>query len=122
MNIGYPLCVNRAAMDKMYADAQSQYGDYYGVEDDDWFSWMRESGYSEEYIEYQKNSRQPYDQAAVDYVKTLIENATHIARTDSALVDIVNEELSAVFAGAKGADVAAKQIASRVGIYVSEHS
>ena len=43
-------------------------------------------------------------------------------RTDPDLVDIVKEELSAVFAGSKDAEVAAKQIASRVGIYVSEHS
>ena len=112
--------VSRSAMDDLYGKARENYGEY--EPSDDSFDWMREEGYSEEYIEYQKNTRQPYDQAGVDYVKTLVEGANSIARTDPDLVDIVKEELSAVFAGSKGADVAAKQIASRVGIYVSEHS
>ncbi|MBR4896536.1 MAG: extracellular solute-binding protein, partial [Clostridia bacterium] len=86
------------------------------------YDWMREAGYSEEYIDFQKNSHQPYNQAAVDYIRGIIEGASKIARTDSELVDIVKEDLSAVFAGAKSAADAAKQIASRVGIYVSEHS
>ena len=58
----------------------------------------------------------------LDYLRSLIENTTVIARTDSGLVDIVKEDLSAVFAGSKSAEDAARQIASRVGIYVSEHS
>ena len=120
MNQGWQFSVSRSAMDELYGKAKENYGDYMPTDED--FDWMREEGYSEDYIEFQKNSRQPYDQAGVDYVKTLVENATSVARTDSALVDIVKEELSAVFAGSKGADVAAKQIASRVGIYVSEHS
>ncbi|MBO7405430.1 MAG: extracellular solute-binding protein, partial [Clostridia bacterium] len=91
-----------------------------GAYDD--YEWMREAGYSEEYIDFQKNSHQPYNQAAVDYIRGIVESATKIARTDSELVDIVKEDLSAVFAGAKTAGDAAKQIASRVGIYVSEHS
>ena len=120
VNSGYQFSVNRAAMDELYAKAKEDYGDYMPGDDD--FNWMVEEGYSDEYIDFMKSSRQPYDQAAVDYVKTLVEGATNIARTDSALVDIVKEELSAVFAGSKPADTAAKQIASRVGIYVSEHS
>ena len=120
VNSGYQFSVNRAAMDELYAKAKEDYGDYMPSDDD--YNWMVEEGYSDEYIDFMKNSRQPYDQAAVDYVKTLVEGATNIARTDSALVDIVKEELSAVFAGSKSADTAAKQIASRVGIYVSEHS
>ena len=91
-----------------------------GYSDD--YEWMREAGYSEEYINFQKNSHQPYSQAAVDYIRGIVEGATKIARTDSELVDIVKEDLSAVFAGAKSAEDAAKQIASRIGIYVSEHS
>ena len=120
VNNGYQFSVSRSAMDELYAKAKDNYGDYMPSEDD--FNWMVEEGYSDEYIDFMKSSRQPYDQAAVDYVKTLVENASSIARTDSDLVDIVKEELSAVFAGSKSADTAAKQIASRVGIYVSEHS
>jgi len=52
----------------------------------------------------------------------LINGARTVSRTEKDLVDIVKEELSAVFAGSIPADVAAKQIASRVGIYVSEQS
>ena len=114
------LSVNRAGLNEHYAQARDNYGDYMPEDSD--FDWYREQGYSEEYIEMQKNKRQPYDQAAVDYMWELLENTSVIARTDSSLVEIINEELSAVFAGAKSADVAAKQIASRVGIYVSEHS
>ena len=117
---GFGLTVNRAAMDSMYAKAKDNYGDY--APTDDAFDWMVEEGYSEEYIELQKSRRQPYDQAGVDYLRDLILDASTVSRTDSALVDIIKEELSAVLAGAKAADVAAKQIASRVGIYVSEHS
>ena len=69
-----------------------------------------------------KTSNQPYNQEAIDYIRGIVEGATKIARTDEALVDIVKEDLSAVFAGAKSAEDVAKQIASRVGIYVSEHS
>ncbi|MBO6053098.1 MAG: extracellular solute-binding protein [Clostridia bacterium] len=115
------LSVSRAGLNERYEKAKENYGDYMVFEDSD-YDWYREAGYSEEYIEMQKNRRQPYDQAAVDYMWDLIENASLVARTDSSLVEIINEELSAVFAGAKSADVAAKQIASRVGIYVSEHS
>ncbi len=117
---GFGLTVNRAVMDDMYAKAQENYGDY--APTDDAFDWMVDEGYSEEYIELQKSRRQPYDQAGVDYLRDLILDASTVSRTDSALVDIIKEELSAVLAGAKAADVAAKQIASRVGIYVSEHS
>jgi len=120
VNSGYQYSVSRAAMDEMYAKAKEDYGDYMPTEDD--FNWMVEEGYSDEYIDFMKSSRQPYDQAAVDYVKTLVESANSIARTDPDLVEIVKEELSAVFAGSKSAETAAKQIASRVGIYVSEHS
>jgi hypothetical protein len=120
MNQGWGFSVSRSAMDALYGKAQDNYGDYMPSDED--FDWMREEGYSDDYIEFQKNARQPYDQAGVDYVKTLTETASSVARTDPDLVDIVKEELSAVFAGSKDAEVAAKQIASRVGIYVSEHS
>jgi hypothetical protein len=119
LNPGWQFSVSRSAMADQRSNAKETYGDYMPSDSD--FDWMREEGYSDDYIEYQKNSRQPYDDAAADYVMTLIEGSKSIARTDSALVDIVKEELSAVFAGSKPAETAAKQIASRAGIYVSEH-
>ena len=57
---------------------------------------MKESGYSEDYINYRKNSSPKYDQEAVDYIRDIVNNASRIARTDSSLVDIVKEELSAL--------------------------
>ena len=120
MEPGYQFSISRKAMDNLAAKAKEDYGDYEASDDE--YDWMRESGYSEEYIDFQKNSRQKFDQAAVDYIRGIVENASRIARTDSSLVDIVKEDLSAVFAGAKSAEEAAKQIASRVGIYVAEHS
>ena len=138
MNSGWQFSISKSAMNELYAKSEENYGGSTILADDDVavdeegnaiepeendpYAWMREEGYSEDYINYQKNSNRKYDQAAVDYIRCIVENATKIARTDSALVDIVKEDLSAVFAGAKSAEDAAKQIASRVGIYVSEHS
>ena len=138
MNSGWQFSISKSAMNELYAKSEENYGGSTILADDDVavdeegnaiepeendpYAWMREEGYSEDYINYQKNSNRKYDQAAVDYIRGIVENATKIARTDSSLVDIVREDLSAVFAGAKSAEDAAKQIASRVGIYVSEHS
>ena len=143
MNQDYEFSISKAAMDQMYANSKDNYGVYTYAEDvvveevdvdedgnaiepepveNDPYAWMRDEGYSEDYINFQKNSHQPYSQEAIDYIRGIVENATKIARTDSELVDIVKEDLSAVFAGAKSAEDVAKQIASRVGIYVSEHS
>ena len=138
MNSGWQFSISKSAMNELYAKSEENYGGSTILADDDVavdeegnaiepeendpYAWMREEGYSEDYINYQKNSNRKYDQAAVDYIRDIVENATKIARTDSSLVDIVKEDLSAVFAGAKSAEDAAKQIASRVGIYVSEHS
>ncbi|MBQ4349975.1 MAG: extracellular solute-binding protein [Clostridia bacterium] len=139
MNSGWQFSISKSAMNELYAKSEENYGDYGGggilrepveyedgtaieTEEDDPYAWMREEGYSEDYINFQKNSHRKYDQASIDYIRGIVENATKIARTDSSLVDIVKEDLSAVFAGAKSAEDAAKQIASRVGIYVSEHS
>ncbi|MBR4185799.1 MAG: extracellular solute-binding protein [Clostridia bacterium] len=143
MNQDSQFSISKAAMDQMYANSKENYGVYAYAEDvvvdevdvdedgnaiepepveNDPYAWMRDEGYSEDYINFQKNSNQPYNQEAIDYIRGIVEGATKIARTDEALVDIVKEDLSAVFAGAKSAEDVAKQIASRVGIYVSEHS
>ena len=61
-------------------------------------------------------------QEVVDITMNLIKNATQVSRSDSDLLDIINEELSGFFGGTKTAEETAKVIASRAKIYVSEHS
>ncbi len=82
---------------------------------------MKESGYSDEYIDYMMMSRSPYDPELTEACRRIVLNANVVARTDSALVDIVKEDLSAVFSGQKAAADVVKQIASRVDLYVAEH-
>ena len=94
---------------------------YYNRTDDD-FQWYKDQGYSDDYIEYLKNSNQPFEQEVVDITMNLIKNATQVSRSDSDLLDIINEELSGFFGGTKTAEETAKVIASRAKIYVSEHS
>ena len=94
---------------------------YYNRTDED-FQWYKDQGYSDDYIEYLKNSNQPFEQEVVDITMNLIKNATQVSRSDSDLLDIINEELSGFFGGTKTAEETAKVIASRAKIYVSEHS
>ena len=69
-----------------------------------------------------KNSHQPYDQAAADYVMNLINGATEVQRTDKDLVEIITEEMSVFFSGTRSAEETAKIIASRANIYIAENS
>ena len=120
VSIGNSFSISREYMDELYAKSRDNFSEAkYGEAD---YDWMKESGYSEDYINYRKNSSPKYDQEAVDYIRDIVNNASRIARTDSSLVDIVKEELSALFAGQKSAEEVSKQIASRAGIYVAEHS
>ena len=82
----------------------------------------KDQGYSDDYIEYLKNSNQPFEQEVVDITMNIIKNATQVSRSDSDLLDIINEELSGFFGGTKTAEETAKIITSRAKIYVSEHS
>lgn len=119
-NTNYTFSINKDLMDKSASTAGDNYNNYYRRDDD--FSWYKNAGYSEDYIEYLKNSRQDYDQAVIDKMYETIKNSTKVARTDSDLVAIINEELSGFFGGTKTAEDTARVIASRVKIYISEHS
>lgn len=119
-NRTYLFSPNITNLKNMASKAQDNY--YYYDNSNEDFSYYKENGYSDEYIEYLKNSNQPFDQSVVDNTMNLIENATEVARSDSDLLDIVKEELSSFFGGTKSAEEAAKIIASRAKIYISENS
>ncbi|MGM9652070.1 MAG: ABC transporter substrate-binding protein [Eubacteriales bacterium] len=66
------------------------------------------------------------EQADVDYVMQLLENARFVsnlnAGADEKMMEIINEELGAFYAGNADAATAARNIQSRVSIYLSEKS
>ena len=86
------------------------------------YEWYRESGYSEEYIEYMRGNNVPFDQSTADLTLELIKGATQVARQDKGLTDSVKEELSGFFGGVKSAEETAKVIASRAKIYIATNS
>ena len=59
-------------------------------------------------------------QEDVDRIERFISGVTNVYRTDSSLMDIVNEEAGAFFAGQKQASEVSALIQSRVQIYISE--
>ncbi len=59
-------------------------------------------------------------QDAVDHVNAFLESLTQVYRVDDKMMEIINEEASAFFAGQKSAADAAKLIQSRVSLYISE--
>ncbi len=62
----------------------------------------------------------PLTQAQVDAMLELIRGTTVVARQDSDMNDIINEELAPYFAGTQSLDDTVKHIQSRVSIYVNE--
>lgn len=116
----YYFSSNISHLESLAAKAQDNF--YYYNRDDNDYQWYKDQGYSDDYIEYLKNSNQPFEQEVVDITMNLIKNATQVSRSDSDLLEIINEELSGFFGGTKTAEETAKVIASRAKIYVSEHS
>ncbi len=110
---------NIDSLETKKATAKENYYYYEQTEDD--LQWYKDY-YSEEYYEFMKNSNQPLDESTLDQTMDLIKNATKVQRSDSALLDIINEELSSFFAGTKSAEDTAYIINSRAKIYVSENS
>ena len=68
------------------------------------------------------NRNQPLDEATIDQTMDISRGATKVQRIDSALLDIINEELSVFFSGTRSAEETARIINSRASIYVSENS
>ncbi len=116
----YYFSPNISAMETMAESAADNF--YYYENTDDDYSWYIEQGYSEDYVEYLKKSNQAFDQEVVDITMDIIKNASVVSRSDSDLLEIINEELSGYFGGTKSAEETAKVIASRAKIYISEHS
>jgi len=69
-----------------------------------------------------KSRNIPFDQAACDAIMDLVKGAKEVQRSDSALVDIIKEELSVFFSGSRSAEETARIIASRANIYIAENS
>ncbi len=118
--ISYGFSIKRSVNEERSATASDNY--YYSENQDQDFSWARDYGYSEDYINYLKESNRPFDQAGVDMVLDIIEGAGQISRTDSSLLEIIKEELSTFFAGTRSAEETARIIASRASIYIAENS
>ncbi len=116
----YRFSINLEIMEKNLAAASENYYYYDSSEGD--YSWYEEYGYSQEYIEYMKSRNIPFDQAACDAVMDLVKGAKEVQRSDSALVDIIKEELSVFLAGSRSAEETARIIASRANIYIAENS
>lgn len=115
----WAFSTNISRLEDKKAKAADEYYYYEQTEDD--LAWYREY-YSEDYYEYMKTRSLPLDDATIDQTMDLIKGATKIQRNDSALLEIINEELSAFFAGTRSAEETAKIIDSRANIYVSENS
>lgn len=116
----YRFSINLEIMEKNLANASENYYYYDGSEGD--YSWYEEMGYSQEYIDYMKSRNIPFDQAACDAIMDLVKGAKEVQRSDSALVDIIKEELSVFFSGSRSAEETARIIASRANIYIAENS
>lgn len=86
------------------------------------YSWYEEYGYSEDYVNYMKNRNVKLDREMIENVRGFVENASVVSRTDSKLYDLINEELSSFFGGAKSAEDTARVISRRARVLISEKS
>lgn len=102
---------------KKQAEEMAKYGYYTSS-----YEWMKEMGYSDDYLNYQMNANMPLDDEMINSVDELLESANVVARVDSELTDIINEELSGFFAGTKSAEETARVIAGRAKIMISTKS
>ncbi len=107
--------------DRKLANSEEEYKDwFYEYTDEDWE--RMESQYSAEYLQYMKNSQIRYTIDQGEKINALLQNVRRVARQDNALMDIIDEELSTFFGGAKSAAETADIINSRARIYISENS
>jgi len=117
----YGLVISKTWMDKKLAESEEYYKDwYYEYTEEDWENMRNQ--YSEEYIDYMKKSQIQYSMAQGQIVYDLLSKADRVKRTEKDLMEIINEELSTFFGGARSAEETAKIIDSRARIYISENS
>lgn len=77
------------------------------------------------YINNQEVKMDPIDQSMIDRINSLMEISTVVPysySSDTSFTDIINEEAAAYYAGTNTAETAAKNIQSRVSLYLSEQS
>ncbi|MBR5312886.1 MAG: carbohydrate ABC transporter substrate-binding protein [Clostridia bacterium] len=115
----WAFSTNLRRLEEKKAKAADDYYYYEQTEDD--LAWYKEY-YSEEYFQYMLTRNQPLDESTIDQTMDIIRGASKVQRSDSALLDIINEELSVFFSGTRSAEETAKIINSRARIYVSENS
>ncbi len=116
----YTFSTSRPYMETMMKNAENSYwSGGYSEEDRE---WMKQSGYSDEYINYLINSQMSFSPDVVEQVMDIVEGATQVQRVDSEVIKIINEELSGFFGGTRSAEETARVIAGRVSIYIAENS
>ncbi len=120
--VTYMFSVSREKLEIMKDSVKENYGQYNHELSEEDIQWYKDAGYSDEYIEFMQLKQQPYSDEAVQLVMDLLTGATEVCRTDKELLNIINSELSAFFAGAKSASETADIIRSRAELYISENS
>ena len=117
----YGFVIDKGWMEKQLSESEETYKDwYYEYTDEDWE--RMEDQYSAEYIDYMKKSQMKYQLAHGEMIYDLVKGATTVQRSNEDLMNIINEELSVFFGGARSAAETAKIIDSRARIYISENS
>ncbi|MBQ3590563.1 MAG: extracellular solute-binding protein, partial [Clostridia bacterium] len=117
----YGFVIDKGWMEKQLSESEETYKDwYYEYTDEDWE--RMEDQYSAEYIDYMKKSQMKYQMAHGEMIYDLVQGATKVQRGNEDLMNIINEELSVFFGGARSAAETAKIIDSRARIYISENS
>ena len=120
----WQFSLNRKHIDEMEEYALNEMNDpeIIGTFFEPDYEWMKEMGYSEDYINFSKNSNIKLDKEMTGVVRDLVENASVIQRSDPELFDLIKEELSAFFAGTKTAEDTVRVIAGRAKTYIGERS
>ncbi len=117
----YGFVIDKGWMEKQLSESEETYKDwYYEYTDEDWV--RLEEQYSAEYVDYMKKSQMKYQLAHGEMIYDLVKGATTVQRSNEDLMNIINEELSVFFGGARSAAETAKIIDSRARIYISENS
>ena len=63
-----------------------------------------------------------FTQADADAMRELVYGTTRLVHTDDALLTLIRSEVNAYLGGGKSAEDAAKQLQSRVSVYLAEQS
>lgn len=114
----YSFPLNKAALDKQ---AQSTIDSQYYT-DENGNKVLSESTY---YINNQEVKMDPIDQSMIDRINNIIEMSDALVYSytnDTSVTNIIDEEAAAYYAGTNTAETAAKNIQSRVSLYLSEQS